>query len=352
MIDYRENNHWSVYIHIVPKELSGNKWDKYYIGITSQTPKRRWNSGHGYIDNKYFYRAIKKYKWNNIIHKIIATHLTLDEACDMEVAMIKLLKSNINQYGYNLTSGGDTRLHRSYKGKNNPQSKPIYQFDQDLNFIAKYPSSIEADTATHSHSSEAAREKYSSGGFYWAREDNILIDTNGVIHIKNPPIITARKEIFQFDEHFNYINRYTSTRDAENKTNVCHTSIIGAAKGRNKSHGFYWLYKDDIDILEGMPQIKTQIKEIITKDQINKKYNKDSGCIKIVNITTNELFSSIANAAKHYNIDSSYLRKTAVASITNDKRTAKKCKWLLYDDYLKIYHLTNEEAGKSLFFVG
>ena len=31
MIDNRENNHWTVYVHIIPKELSGYDWDKYYV---------------------------------------------------------------------------------------------------------------------------------------------------------------------------------------------------------------------------------------------------------------------------------------------------------------------------------
>ena len=49
MIDYRENNKWKVYVHIVPKEISGHEWDKYYIGITSQEPHQRWGSvGNGY----------------------------------------------------------------------------------------------------------------------------------------------------------------------------------------------------------------------------------------------------------------------------------------------------------------
>lgn len=89
---------------------------------------------------------------------------------------------------------------------------------------------------------------------------------------------------------------------------------------------------------------------IINKTK-NEKYQKINGCIRIVNVSKNELFSSIANAANTYNIDSSYLRKVAVASITNAKRSAAKCKWLLYDDYLKLNNLTDEEARRSLFFI-
>lgn len=36
------SNNYIVYVHIVPKEISGYNWDKYYVGITSQTPKKRW----------------------------------------------------------------------------------------------------------------------------------------------------------------------------------------------------------------------------------------------------------------------------------------------------------------------
>ncbi len=39
MIDYRNDNKWSEYVHIVPKQLSNNENDKFYVGITSQVPK-------------------------------------------------------------------------------------------------------------------------------------------------------------------------------------------------------------------------------------------------------------------------------------------------------------------------
>ena len=348
---YRNDNKWSVYIHIVPKQLSNNENDKFYVGITSQTPKKRWGSGYGYINNIYFYRAIKKYGWNNIIHDVVSTHLTLNEACDMEQALIKILKSNINTFGYNLTNGGDTRLHRSYKGENNPQSKPIYQFDKDFKFIKKYPSSIEADMETHAKSSEAAREKYISGGFYWAREDNIFMDENKKIHMINNPILVVRKEIFQFDTNFNFIERYSSTRNVELKTNYYHTTINRASKCRNIVHGFYWLCKNDVDVSDVKPKIKCHIIEELIDDPKHVKRKKENGCLKIVNVTKNELFTSIQNATKHYNIDPSYLRKVATLSIYNKNRTAKKCKWLLYNDYLLLNNITDEDAKKHLLLI-
>lgn len=107
MIDNREDNKWAVYVHIVPKELSGYEWDKYYVGITSQTPKNRWKNGFGYKDNQIIRKAIEKYKWNNIQHDIVASNLTEFEAKSMEIKLISLLRSNQKEYGYNRTSGGD-----------------------------------------------------------------------------------------------------------------------------------------------------------------------------------------------------------------------------------------------------
>lgn len=47
---------YTVYMHISP---SGKR----YVGITRQRPVARWKNGRGYINNEYFYRAIKKYGW-------------------------------------------------------------------------------------------------------------------------------------------------------------------------------------------------------------------------------------------------------------------------------------------------
>lgn len=50
---------YCVYKHVCPI-------GKVYIGITCQDVKKRWLSkGQGYKDNDYFFKAIKKYGWEN-----------------------------------------------------------------------------------------------------------------------------------------------------------------------------------------------------------------------------------------------------------------------------------------------
>ena len=89
---------YTVYKHTSP---SG----KVYIGITSIDPAKRWKQG--YSHNKHFSMAIKKYGWENIKSEIIASGLTKNEACEMEIFLIKQYKSTDQNLGYNISTGGE-----------------------------------------------------------------------------------------------------------------------------------------------------------------------------------------------------------------------------------------------------
>ena len=90
------NKKYTVYMHI-------NKINqKRYIGITSQTVNRRWRKdGQGYKQCKLFYRAIKKYGWDNFEHIILQEGLTEEEAKKEEHRLIVKYKSNNKYYGNN-----------------------------------------------------------------------------------------------------------------------------------------------------------------------------------------------------------------------------------------------------------
>ena len=119
MTDYREDSKWTVYIHIVPTNKTNKEHDMYYVGITSKKPEQRWSNGKSYKQNKHFWNAIQKYGWNNIVHEIVAKNLTKEEACNFEKLLIKALKSNHVDYGYNKTLGGEgaSYEHEDLSGK-------------------------------------------------------------------------------------------------------------------------------------------------------------------------------------------------------------------------------------------
>ena len=93
---------YSVYCHTTPS-------NKKYVGI-SCNPEKRWNNGKGYIKNYLFYRAIKKYGWDNIKHEILFTNLTLEEAGQIEKNLIQEWDLLNPQKGYNLREGGNGKF--------------------------------------------------------------------------------------------------------------------------------------------------------------------------------------------------------------------------------------------------
>lgn len=91
--------------YIVYKHTSPS--NKVYIGITSVKPELRWRNGTGYPNNKYFSAAIQKYGWSNFKHEILFSNLTKEEACAKEIELIAFYKSNDEEFGYNILSGGN-----------------------------------------------------------------------------------------------------------------------------------------------------------------------------------------------------------------------------------------------------
>ena len=123
---------YSVYKHTTPA-------GKVYIGLTMQAPCNRWAGGIGYKSNAYFYKAIKKYGWDNIKHEVIAESMTAEEAEELEIKLIAQYDSTNPEKGYNHSTGGKnmaagykwteeqlTKISELRKGKNPPnKGKPM-----------------------------------------------------------------------------------------------------------------------------------------------------------------------------------------------------------------------------------
>lgn len=90
---------YCVYIHTTP-------CNKKYVGITRRNPIKRWKSGYGYLNNDYFFKAIKKYGWDNIKHEVLYTNLTKEEAEKKEIELISFFDTTNREKGYNHTFGG------------------------------------------------------------------------------------------------------------------------------------------------------------------------------------------------------------------------------------------------------
>lgn len=82
---------------------------KVYIGMTKQSAEKRWQYGLGYRTQPKFYRAIKKYGWENIQHEVVFSDLSFEEAEQRERELIEQYQSCDNRFGYNIEHGGNGR---------------------------------------------------------------------------------------------------------------------------------------------------------------------------------------------------------------------------------------------------
>lgn len=135
-------NDFCVYIHIFPN-------GKVYIGQTKQKPEDRWSKGKGYR-GQLVERAIQKYGWDNIIHRIVKSHLTKEQANRLEIDLIKKHNSTNDNYGYNIAFGGCANAkglkHTAEHNRKISEShrKKVCCYDRDGNKIGAFESILQA----------------------------------------------------------------------------------------------------------------------------------------------------------------------------------------------------------------
>jgi len=210
-----EERKYCVYKHISPSE-------KIYIGVTKQSLKKRWGkNGEGYKTQTYFYRAIKKYGWENFRHEILYTDLTKDEACEMEIKLIALYESDNKEKGYNCYPGGEIgpagrSLSKETREKMSKARKGKKFSDEHKQKIA-----------------DSRKGVYVSTNAPWYGKKH----TEDYKRKMSKPIICIETGIF-----------YYGTRDAEKQTGIAHTGISQACKinGKQKTAGgYHWCYVYD-----------------------------------------------------------------------------------------------------------
>lgn len=201
-------NNYIVYIHT-------NKRDgKRYVGITSQSPNRRWRNGNGYYENKHFYRAICRDGWENFTHEIVLAGATKKEACQKEKELIAHYKTNDERYGYNKSVGGEnpnegTAMSQEAKAKMSEAHKGVaFSEEQKRNM------SIAAKKRGNMRTGKTGKECGKAG---IVRQ----------IDLKTGEVVA---EYFGFYE-------------MERKTGFGQAPVVRAAKGKQKqSHGYRWEY--------------------------------------------------------------------------------------------------------------
>lgn len=251
---------WTVYVHIVPKEIRSSPdrddyYDKYYVGITGQPVAQRWgNKGYGYRKQIFSY-PINKYGWDNIKHYVIATGLSRQFACEFEKYLIKKLKSWVKDgHGYNKTQGGEGFLG-------------VQKFGTDNSFYGKHHSkeqiekwSIDRKNNTgykngfyNKHHTDETKKILSQLGKKRAQEHPELFSNRpsptedlrkkiGMIHSKS---------VYVFDINLNFIGEFNSVKEAADVLGITRRVAEIIVNGKRKYDKDYIIkFKNQIDDIE------------------------------------------------------------------------------------------------------
>ena len=189
---------------------------KIYMGITSINPLRRWENGFGYRKQTVMFRAICKYGWDNIQYEILFDGLTKEEACQKEIELIALYKSNNPEYGYNRDCGG------------NCPTEEVKQHLREVN-LGKH----------HSEESKRKMSESRKGRTSWNKGKRMPAGTGEKAGEKQS-IVT-----YQYSKDGELIAIYKSVREAARKTGLQSGSIGRCCKGILKTTGGYvWRHEE------------------------------------------------------------------------------------------------------------
>ena len=329
---------------------------KIYIGQTYEG-SRRFGRISSY-KNMLVRRAMDKYP---NFEKEIVEYCSVENVDDRERYYIQLYNSFNKQFGYNLTSGGQTNkelsedvrkiISEKRKGKKlSPEviekmSKAVIQIDSEsLNAINRFSSMSEASLQTgidfSTISSVCRRKSSTAGGYYWCFEedyddDYVPRDIKWKGHIytdeerkersikysgKNNPMYGIHRyggsnphslPVLQYDLNGKFIAKYDCVKTACQILNILdkYSSICRCAKGNIKSSANYiWRYENsDIPVI---PYERKTTKGFKHSDESKKKMSE---------YRFGKIGGARAKAVLQYDLDGNFLREYVSANNADDE---------------------------------
>ena len=228
-----------IYMHTSP---SGKR----YVGQTSKDLKVRWRNGSGYIGNTYFYRAIKKYGWENIKHEILCVVHSEKMAHLFERYYIAKFDTTDRKKGYNLTLGGEGTLGHVVSEE---ARKKISEATTGNTWDEQRKKDWSSRVKGKNNPMYGRRHSPETIALMSANRAKVPF-TEEMREKKTAILLEATKKrqvsIRQLDLNGNLIATYDSYSEAEQKTGFGHGSIWKACNGiLDQSYGYRWEFQDE-----------------------------------------------------------------------------------------------------------
>lgn len=190
-----------------------------------------------------------------------------------------------------INASGDKNVMYGKHGKDNPNSKTVYQYNLDGSFVDKFESAIDASISTgisNSSIGECCKHKfYTVGGYIWRYEGDCDMSLPYTIKKQLMPI-------YQFSFIGELLDKYINIEEVVKDTGLDKYSILYNCEGKSKSCGGYiWSFNDTIDV---------------------KKYNVNKKAKPICQFDLEgrliDIYSSAKECSNHQNIPVSSIRSS------------------------------------------
>ena len=314
---WNDTEQYTVYKHT--NKING----KIYIGITFRKPELRWRNGSGYIANKHFYNAIKKYGWDEgFKHEIVATNLSKEDAEKLEIELIQKYNSTNQTYGYNINLGGHSLGQHSEETRkkiSKAQYKKVFQYDRFTGkFIRAFQSTIEAEAFLNIPNSDISsvclkKMKTSHNFVFRYEDDNYKFGktlSKEELELINSNV--SKTMVGKYDLDNNLIQTFTMVKDAIKDAKASRSTFNKVLNSQKIYNGFIW---KRIDNLEANNFKKLYKKKRNVVDNVI-QYSSETG--EILNI-----FDNIEQAESITSVNRKYIMK----SCKNENSTAGGYIW-------------------------
>lgn len=237
-----------IYIHV--NKTNG----KMYVGQTSIVPEKRWKNGKGYIGNRYFYNAIQKYGWDGFEHVIVMKDLSLEDANKYEDMLIKILRSNNKNYGYNIKFGGNNGAMSEESKRRISQSKMGHIVTKEAREkISKNHADMsgEHNPRYGVKVSEETRAKIKANNKSWMKKGIPRSDeTKRKMRENHADFSGANhpqaRAVVKLGLNGNYISTYSTAKEAAQSIGQRGSNITICCQNNHRTAGGYlWRYEDE-----------------------------------------------------------------------------------------------------------
>lgn len=309
-----KTENYIVYCHICPE-------GKMYIGQSCRSLKDRAGSnGSAYSNCTRFYKAIKKFGWDNIQHITIFEGLSREMASIIEIELIKKYDTTNPDNGYNILPGGALNLKI-------PQN--IYQYDLNGNFIKEYACVESAGKETCVSNGQIYQSlcgnQQTAGGYIWRYDYLEKIDCN----IKPSNV---GRPVGQYSKDGIRLSVFDCIKTASENTGIPVYTISRAVNRPNSLGANYmWSYDCQNELIEPYHETSHKIKH---KNQMRYKKVYQFSLDGVLLTTYNSGKEAAEKIKKLLNLKSKSILCNICAACRGEQKTAYGYIWSYSDNIL------------------